>query len=149
MSSPHALDDDFHRQLATLFLVQIEVVDDSLETRSTQDLLGNQREAICDLPGDGRAHVLLRHTLGDDHDQRLRPEPIRYPACDDDGGRSDQGEWHQHQPLLPPDHATQVVDRIYASRNQATISRLMVATTRHLPEEHDDLRAVETRAARI
>jgi hypothetical protein len=67
----HLLDDVLHDSGLALLGVQIEVPDDTLETRAAQNLLDQGLEAIFDSRRDRRTDVALRNALRYDENHRL------------------------------------------------------------------------------
>ena len=74
---PHPLDDVLHDVGLTAIGVQIEILNDALQTRAAQNLLANRLHSFFDARGNRRAHVILGNPLRDHEDQRFRPIEVR------------------------------------------------------------------------
>ena len=105
---PHVRDHSFARRCFPLLRIEIELADDALEPRLAQNLRADRQQPLLDRLRNGGTHVVLRHALRHDENQRRRAIAIRQRQRHPDGGHREEERRPDDEPLpLPqnPHHA--------------------------------------------
>ena len=108
----HLLDHVFHDRGLARLRVEIEVLNDALETRAAQDLLLNRLQAVLDPGRDRRLHVALRNPLRHDQNQRVRPIQIRQGAHPRSHAHRNRDGGKNRPPLSAPCDQNDVFRRV-------------------------------------
>ena len=100
----HPLDEVFHDDRLALVRVEVELLDDSLESRPAQDLLTDHLQAILELCRHRRLDVILRDALRHYQDQCLGAIHIRQGLRVNRRSCGDHDEWQDDEPPAGPCH---------------------------------------------